>query len=74
VGPVLTKADVQASLDTVTKIREQLVKMMKQGMGPREIIAAAPLQDLKLAGDPAQFIFTAYRGLWGHVRELGGIV
>ena len=25
-------------------------------------------------GDPKQFLVNAYRGLWGHVRELGGIV
>ena len=25
-------------------------------------------------GDPAQFLSNAYRGLWGHVREVGGIV
>jgi hypothetical protein len=28
----------------------------------------------QLAGEPDPFIFTAYRGLWAHVRELGGIV
>jgi hypothetical protein len=28
----------------------------------------------QLSGDPDRFIFTAYRGLWAHVRELGGIV
>ena len=28
----------------------------------------------QLAGDPDQFIYTAYRGLWAHARELGGIV
>jgi len=28
----------------------------------------------QLTGDPNTFIFTAYRGLWAHARELGGIV
>jgi hypothetical protein len=28
----------------------------------------------QLAGDPEVFLFTAYRGLWAHARELGGIV
>jgi glyoxylase-like metal-dependent hydrolase (beta-lactamase superfamily II) len=75
-GPVITKADVQASLDLLTKVREQLVKLMKQGMGPKDMIAAKAVKDFEgqLAGDPDQFIFTAYRGLWAHVRELGGIV
>jgi cyclase len=75
-GPVLTKADVQASLDVLTKVRDQLVKLMKQGMGAKDMIAANAMKDFEgqLAGDPETFIFTAYRGLWAHVRELGGIV
>jgi glyoxylase-like metal-dependent hydrolase (beta-lactamase superfamily II) len=74
-GPVMTKADLQANLDTVTKIREQLVKLMKTGKGPADMIAAKGMQDFShLAGDPDTFIYTAYRGLWAHARELGGIV
>lgn len=75
-GPVMTKADVQASLDILTKVREQLVKLLKQGKGPKDMIEAKALKDFEgqLAGDPEPFIFTAYRGLWAHVRELGGIV
>jgi cyclase len=75
-GPVMTKAEVQASLDILTKVREQLVKLMKQGMGAKDMIAAKAMKDFQgqLAGDPDPFLFTAYRGLWAHVRELGGIV
>ncbi|MBV9508609.1 MAG: MBL fold metallo-hydrolase [Acidobacteriia bacterium] len=75
-GPVVTKAEVQANLDILTKVREQLVKLMKQGMGPKDMIAAKAVKDFEgqLSGDPDPFIFTAYRGLWAHVRELGGIV
>jgi cyclase len=75
-GPVMTKADLQANLDTVTKIREQLVKLLKQGMGPKDMIAGKAMKDFEgqLAGDPDQFLYTTYRGLWAHARELGGIV
>ena len=75
-GPVMTKAEVQASLDILTKVREQLVKLLKQGKGSQDMIAAKAMKDFEgqLAGDPDSFIFTAYRGLWAHVRELGGIV
>ncbi len=75
-GPVMTKAQVQASLDILTKVRDQLVKLLKQGKGPADMIAAKAVQEFQpqLAGDPDQFIFTAYRGLWAHARELGGIV
>lgn len=76
IGPVMTKADLQASLDTVTKIREHLVKLIKQGMGPKDMIQARAMKDFEsqLAGNPDEFIYTAYRGLWAHARELGGIV
>jgi cyclase len=75
-GPVLTKPEVQASLDVLTKVRDQLVKLMKQGKGPQDMIDAKAMKDFEgqLAGDPNAFIFTAYRGLWAHARELGGIV
>jgi len=75
-GPVMTKAELQANLDTVTKIRELLVKLLKQGLGPKDMIAGKAMKDFEgqLAGDPDQFLYTAYRGLWAHARELGGIV
>jgi cyclase len=75
-GKVMSKADVQASLDILTKLREQLVKLMKQGKGAQDMIDAKAVQEFQpqLAGEPDSFIFTAYRGLWAHVRELGGIV
>jgi cyclase len=75
-GPVMTKAEVQASLDLLTKVREQLVKLMKQGKGAQDMIDAKAVKEFEgqLSGDPDTFIFTAYRGLWAHARELGGIV
>jgi glyoxylase-like metal-dependent hydrolase (beta-lactamase superfamily II) len=75
-GPVMTKADLQANLDTVTKIREHLVTLVKHGMGPQDMIAGKAMKDFEgqLAGDPDQFLYTVYRGLWAHARELGGIV
>jgi cyclase len=75
-GAVMTKAELQASLDVLTKVREQLVKLMKQGKGPTDMIEAKAMKDFEgqLAGDPDPFIFMAYRGLWAHARELGGIV
>ena len=75
-GSVMTKAEVQASLDILTKLRDQLVKLMKQGMGAQNMIDAKAVKDFEgqLAGDPDTFLYIAYRGLWAHARELGGIV
>lgn len=75
-GPVMTKAELQMSLDLVTQVREHLVKLVKQGMGPQDLIAAKAMKDFEgqLAGDPEPFLYTAYRGLYAHARELGGII
>ena len=73
-GPVMSKAQVQANLGTLTKVRDQLVKLVKSGKGPQDLIDAKAANEFGLPGDQDQFLFTAYRGLWAHVRELGGIV
>jgi hypothetical protein len=39
------------------------------------MLAAGATKDFDAAwGDPKLFVSTAYRSLWLHVRELGGIV
>ena len=75
-GPVMSKAELQASLDLLTKVREHLVKLVKLGMGPSDLIKAKAMQDFEgqLAGDPEPFLYTAYRGLYAHARELGGVI
>ena len=75
-GPVMSKADLQASYATITKVREKLVTMMKKGQGAQNMIDAKAVDEFKdvLAGDAATFLYQTYRGLWAHARELGGIV
>jgi cyclase len=74
-GPVQTKAEVQALSDMCATVGDRILKLMKMGMGPKEIVAAKPTADFDAKyGDPELFLLNGYRGLWGHVRELGGIV
>jgi glyoxylase-like metal-dependent hydrolase (beta-lactamase superfamily II) len=74
-GTLLTHMDLEAENQMLGTLKNQIVKLMKQGLGPKEIIAAAPTKDFDAKwGSPDLFIELAYRGLWGHVRELGGIV
>jgi glyoxylase-like metal-dependent hydrolase (beta-lactamase superfamily II) len=74
-GPVQTRADLQAQFDMLTAIRERLPKMMRQGMGTNDMLAAGATKEFDSKwGDPTLFVTTSYRGLWLHVRELGGIV
>jgi cyclase len=74
-GPLQTRADLQAQHDMLAAMMERFVKMMKQGLGPEEMIAAAPTKEYDAKwGNPDLFVSTAYRSMWLHVRELGGIV
>lgn len=74
-GPVQTRADLQAQYDMLSASRDAFVKMMRQGMSADEMIAAGATKafDAKW-GNPQLFVKTSYRGLWLHVREVGGIV
>ena len=74
-GPIQTRADLQAQHDMLAALMDRFPKMMKQGLGPEDIIAAAPTKEYDAKwGNPDLFVSTAYRGMWLHVRELGGIV
>jgi len=75
-GPVMTKADLQANHATIVRIREKLVGLLKKGQGAQNMIDAVAVDEFKdvMPGDAATFLYCAYRGLWAHARELGGIV
>jgi cyclase len=74
-GPVQSRSDLEAQYEMCNTMKTRLAEMMKQGKGANEIIAAAPTAEFdKKWGDPSVFLSVAYRGLWSHVRELGGIV
>ena len=74
-GPVQTKADLAAQLQMLSTMRERLVGLIRKGMGTDDVLAAPPTGEFDAKwGDPKLFLANAYRGLFGHVRELGGIV
>ena len=74
-GPIQTRADLQAQFDMLSTVRTRLVAMMKQGFGPTDMKAAKPTQEFDAKwGDPTLFMSSVYPGMWGHARELGGII
>jgi cyclase len=74
-GPVLSRADLEAQHQMLTTMKDRLVGLMKKGMGTDDILASPPTAEFDAKwGDPRLFLVNAYKGLWGHVRELGGIV
>jgi cyclase len=75
IGPIQTYADLQAQSDMLATMRERLVDLMRKGIGTDDLAANPPTQEFDAKwGDPQLFLANAYRGLWGHVRELGKIV
>jgi cyclase len=74
-GPVQARADLQAQADMCAAVRASLVLLLRKGMSAKEMLAAGPTKDFDAKwGSPELFITNAYPGLWGHVREVGGIV
>ena len=41
-GPVMTRADLEAEMQMLATVRDRLVKLLKMGYGPKEMIAAKP--------------------------------
>jgi hypothetical protein len=59
----------------LSTMKDRLIGLMKKGMGTDDLLAAPPTTEFDAQwGDPKLFLVNAYKGLWGHVRELGGIV
>jgi len=74
-GPMQTRADLQAQHDMLSTLRDRLGKMMRQGMSAGDMLAARATKEFdEKWGSPELFLSTTYRGMWLHVRELGGVV
>jgi glyoxylase-like metal-dependent hydrolase (beta-lactamase superfamily II) len=74
-GPVQTRADLKVQHEMLVTLRERLHQMMRKGMGTKDMLAAGATKEFdERCGDPALFMTVTYRGMWLHVRELGGIV
>jgi glyoxylase-like metal-dependent hydrolase (beta-lactamase superfamily II) len=74
-GPLRTRADVEAQHQMLLTARDRIGKMMRQGLGADDMLAAGVTKEFDATwGDPQLFVTTSYRGMWLHVRELGGVV
>ena len=74
-GPVQTRADLEAQSEMLVTVTDRLVDMMRRGYSAADMAAAEPTKEFDARwGDPTQFMSSVYPGLWGHVRERGGII
>jgi len=75
VGPVQPRAALQAQHDMLATMRDRMHKLFRQGMGLDEMLAAGVTKDYDAVwGSPDLFVATSFRGMWLHIRELGGVV
>jgi glyoxylase-like metal-dependent hydrolase (beta-lactamase superfamily II) len=67
-GPVVTKADLEEQLKMYQTIAQRLSGLLRKGMGPAEVIAAAPTKEFDARwGDSTRFVELAFKSLWGHM-------
>jgi cyclase len=74
-GAIQTRADVIAEQQMLAKSKDVLWQMVRKGFGVEDMVAAAALKEFDPKwGNSNAFIASAYRGMYGHVREIGGVV
>jgi cyclase len=74
-GPVQTRAHLEAQHRMLSSMSDRLIGMMRKGMGPEDMRAAAPTKEFDAQwGDPSVFMNTVYPGLWWHAREVGRVI
>jgi glyoxylase-like metal-dependent hydrolase (beta-lactamase superfamily II) len=62
---LFTKADLQAELDILAKLADQLGKMMRAGYAPADMLAANPAKDyVARMGEPTAFLTASFKSLW----------
>jgi glyoxylase-like metal-dependent hydrolase (beta-lactamase superfamily II) len=74
-GPIQTRADLKTQHEMLVTLRERLHQMMRKGLSARDMLDGGATKEFDArCGDPSLFLTVTYRGMWLHVRELGGIV
>jgi len=62
---LFTKADLQGELDILSKLADQLGKMMRAGYAPADMLAANPAKEyVARLGEPTQFLTASFKSLW----------
>jgi cyclase len=66
-GPVMTRAEFKAERDVMDEVRKRLFDLVREGLGPSEILEGGALKGLpRTWKDPQKFVYDASKGLWAH--------
>jgi cyclase len=70
-GAVMTRAEFKAERDLMEEVRARLFKQVREGDGPKDMLAEGVLNGLpRTWKDPEKFLYDAAKGLWGHHNKL----
>jgi glyoxylase-like metal-dependent hydrolase (beta-lactamase superfamily II) len=70
-GPVLSRADVQAEHDLMSKLFDLMVVHVRLGESSEDILEASVLDGLgRKFDDPAKFLYDVHKGFWAHHNKL----
>jgi hypothetical protein len=62
---LFSKADLQAESEMVSKLSDQISRMIRAGGGPADVLAANPAKDyVAKMGDATQFLVESTKSLW----------
>jgi glyoxylase-like metal-dependent hydrolase (beta-lactamase superfamily II) len=62
---LFTKADLQSESDMISKLSDQISRMIRAGGGPADVVAANPAKDyLARMGNADQFLVESTKSLW----------
>ena len=71
VGPVMTRAQLQAERDMMKTIYDRTVDRVREGDGARDMFDAGVLKGLsRTLTDPHRFLYDLQKGLWAHHNKL----
>lgn len=66
-GAAMTKAQFKAERDMMDVLRDRLFNTVREGDGPKDMLAAGVMKDLpRTWKDPEKFLYAAAKGLWAH--------
>ena len=74
-GPLQSRSEVAAEQQMLAKSKDILWQLVRKGLGAEDMIATGALKEFDPTwGSSDLFIANAYQGMYGHVREIGGVV
>ena len=74
-GPVQGRAHLVAQFEMLSAVLEGMIDRLYRGFSARDMLEDGVTEPFdEVWGDPEQFVVSAYKGMWGHVREFEGIV